>query len=89
MTKRISPLESSREIYLTRRILSNSETVGNFMFFETSSTGCRKTIFDVTKATNNMYSCYTSCMSREMMEMDGLNSVKCQKSRRRDIMSII
>ena len=28
MTKRTSPLESSREIYLPRRILSNSEIVG-------------------------------------------------------------
>ena len=28
MKKRISPLESSREIYLPRRISSNSETIG-------------------------------------------------------------
>ena len=28
------------------------------------------------------------CMSREMMEMDGLDSAKCQKSRRKDIMGI-
>ena len=50
------------------------------MFFETSSIGCRKMTFDVTKVTYNTYSCYTSCMSREMMEIDGLDSVKCQNS---------
>ena len=26
---------------------------------------------------------------REIMEMDGLNNVKCQKSRRRDMMRIL
>ena len=36
--------------------------------------------FDVTKVTYNMYSCYTSCMSREMMEMDGRDRAKCQNS---------
>ena len=72
MTKRISPLESSREIQLTRRISSNSETIGICTFFEALSIGCRKTIFDVIKFTYNMYSCDTCCMSREMMEMDGL-----------------
>ena len=55
------------------------------MFFEASSIGCRKTIFDVTKVTYNIYSCDTCCMSREMMEMDGLDNVKWQKSRGRDI----
>ena len=50
------------------------------MFFEASSIGCRKTTFDVTKFTYNMYSCYTSCMSREMMETDGRDSAKCQNS---------
>ena len=45
-----------------------------------------KTTCSVTKVTYNMYSC---CMSREMMEMDDLDSAKCQKSRRRDMMGII
>ena len=40
---------------------------------------------DVTKVTYNMYSCDTYSMSREMIEMDGLDSAKCQKSRIRDI----
>ena len=31
--KRITPLESSREIYLPRRISSNSEKVGIYTFF--------------------------------------------------------
>ena len=48
-----------------------------------------KTTCSVTKVTYNMYSCDTCCMSREMMEMDGLDSAKCQKSRRRDMMGII
>ena len=39
----------------------------------------------MTKVTHYMYSCDTCCMSREMMEIDGLDSAKCQKSRRRDI----
>ena len=43
---------------------------------------------DVTKVTYNMYSCDTYCMSREMVEMDGRNSAKCQKSKRRDMMGI-
>ena len=55
------------------------------MFFEAPGIGCRKTICDVTKVTYNMYSCDICCMIREMMEMDGLDSAKCQKSRRRDI----
>ena len=38
-------------------------------------------IFDVTKVTYNMYSCDISCMSREMMEMDGRNSAKYKKSK--------
>ena len=50
------------------------------MFFEASSIGCCKTTFDVIKVTYNMYSCYTSCMSREMMETDGRDSAKCQNS---------
>ena len=64
---------------------SNSETVGICKFFEALSIGCRKTIFDVKKITYNMCSCDISCMSREMMEMDGLDSAKWQKSRGRDI----
>ena len=59
------------------------------MFFEAPSIECRKTIFDVTTVTYNMYSYYTCCMSREMMEMDGQDSVKCRKSKLRDIMVII
>ena len=50
------------------------------MFFETWSNGYRKTTFEVTKVTYNMYSCDTRCMSREMMETDGRDSAKCQDS---------
>ena len=64
MTKRISPLESSREIYLARKILLNSETVGVDTFFEAPRFGCRKTIFDVTKVTYNNYLCAISGMSK-------------------------
>ena len=39
----------------------------------------------MTKVTYYMYSCDTYCKIREMMEMDGLDSAKCQKSIRRDI----
>ena len=42
----------------------------------------------MTKVTYYMYSCDTCCKIREMMEMDGLGSAKCQKSRRRDMMGI-
>ena len=42
-------------------------------------------IFDVTKVTYNMYSCAISCMSREMMEIDGRDSAKCKKSKLGDI----
>ena len=44
---------------------------------------------DVTKVTYNMYSCYTCCMSREMMEMNGRDGAKCQKSKLGDIDGII
>ena len=44
---------------------------------------------DVTKVTYNMYSCYTCFMGREMMEMDGRDSAKCQKSKRRDMDGIL
>ena len=89
MTKRIAPLESSREIYLARKISSNSETVGIYTFFETSRFGCRKTIFDVPKVTYNMYSCAISGMSREIMKMDGRNSAECQNWEKRDKIGII
>ena len=36
---------------------------------------------DVKKVTYNMYTCYTCCMRREMMVIDGRNSAKCQKSK--------
>ena len=38
----------------------------------------------MTKVTYYIYSCDTCCMSREG-EMDGLDCVKCQKSRKRDM----
>ena len=77
MVKRISPLESSREIQLARKISSNSETVGIYTFFEVSLFGCRKTNFDATKVTYNKYSCAISGMSREMMKMDCRDSAEC------------
>ena len=80
MMKWTSPLESSHEIYLPRRISSNFETVGICTFFEALSIGCRKTICDVTKVTYSMYSCDICYMSREMIEMDSQDSVKCQNS---------
>ena len=58
--------------------------IGICTFFETPSIGCRKTTCDVTKVTHYMYSYDTCCMSREMMEMDDLDSAKCQKPKRRD-----
>ena len=76
MMKWISPLESSHEIYLARRISSNSETVGIFTFFEASRFECCKTIFDAKKVTYNMYSCVISGMSREMMKIDGRDSAE-------------
>ena len=82
-------MESSREIELPRRISSNFEIVGICTFFEAPSIGCRKTTYDVTKVIYNMYSCDTCCMSREMMEMDDRDSVKCQKSKKGDISGII
>ena len=41
------------------------------------------------KVTHYIYSCDTCCKSREMMETDDLDSARCQKSRRRDMMGII
>ena len=55
------------------------------MFFEAHSIGCHKTTCDVTKVTYYMYSCDTCCMSREMMEMDGLECAKCQNPRFKDM----
>ena len=54
-----------------------------------SGVGCRETTCDVTKVTYYMYSCDTCCMSREMMEMDGRDSAKYQKSKLRDIIGIV
>ena len=51
------------------------------MFFKAPSIGYRKTKFNVTKVTYNIYSCDTCCMSREMMEMDGRESAMCQNPR--------
>ena len=48
------------------------------MFYEASRFGCRKTVFDATKVTYNMYSCAISGMSREMMKMNGRDSVEYQ-----------
>ena len=45
--------------------------------------------YDVTKDTYNMYSCDTCFMSREMMEMEGRDSAKCLKSKRKDMIDII
>ena len=63
---------------------SNSETAGICTFFEALGIRCRKATCDMTKVTYCIYSCDTCCMSREMMKMDGLDSAKCQKSKRRD-----
>ena len=41
------------------------------------------------KVTYNMYTCYTCCMSREMMEIEGRDSAKCRKSKSKDIYDII
>ena len=48
------------------------------MFFKASRFGCRKTNFGATKVTYNQYSCAISGMSREIMKMDGRDSVECQ-----------
>ena len=43
----------------------------------------------MTKVTDNIYSCDTCHKSREMMEMDDLDSAKCQKNPRlEDMMGI-
>ena len=43
----------------------------------------------MTKITYNMYSCDTCCMGRKMIETDGRDSAKCQKSKLRDIDDIM
>ena len=58
------------------------------MFYEASRFECRKTIFDATKVTYNTYSCAISGMSREMMKMDGRDSVECQNWEKKDIVGI-
>ena len=78
ITKRIIPLESSREIYLARKISLNFETVRVGTFYEASRFGCRKTISDTMKVTYNTYSCSISGMSREMMKMDDRGSAEYQ-----------
>ena len=77
MTKRTSPLESSRKIRLPCRISLNFETVEICTLFEAPGIGCRETTWDVTKVTYICTQCDTCCMSREMMEMDGRDSAKC------------
>ena len=42
----------------------------------------------MTKVTYYMFSYDTCSKIREMMEMDGLDSAKCQKSRKGDMMRI-
>ena len=59
------------------------------MFFEASSIGYCETTCEMKKVTYNMYSYDTSCMSREMMEMNGRDSAKCQKSKLRDMIGIM
>ena len=78
-------MESSREIYLARKISSNSETIGIYTFFETSRFGRRKTIFDATIVKYNTYSCAISGMSREMMKMDGRDSAEYQNWEKKGI----
>ena len=58
-------------------------------FFEASRFGYCKTIFDATKVTCNTYSCTISGMSREMVEMDGRDSAKCENWEKRDKIGII
>ena len=42
----------------------------------------------MTKVTYYMYSCGTYCMSRVIMEMDGLECAKYQNSEKGDMMGI-
>ena len=59
------------------------EIVGIYTFYEASRFGCRKTIFDATKVTYNLYSYAMSGMSREMRKMDGRGRAKCQNWRKK------
>ena len=43
----------------------------------------------MTKVTYYMYSCDTCYKIRVMMEMDGLDRVKCQKSKSKDTLGIM
>ena len=64
----------------------NSKIVGISRFLRHRVSGGVKRVresCDVTKVTYYMYSCDTCCMSRGMMEMDGLDSVKCQNSEKK------
>ena len=45
--------------------------------------------FDATKVTYSTYSCTISGMSREMMKMDGRDSVEYQFWKKRDVMVIM
>ena len=58
------------------------------MFFEASRLGYRKTIFDARKIVYNTYSCSISCMSREMMKIDGRDSAESQNWEKNDKMVI-
>ena len=89
MMKWIAQLESSREIWLARKISSNSEKVGVGMFFEPSRFGYRKTIFNAKKLTYNKYSCAISGMSSEMMKMDSRDNAEYQNLEKKDIVGII
>ena len=60
------------------KLISPSRHVGVGTFFEASRFGCRKTIFDATKVTDNTYSCAISGMSREIMKIDGRGSIEYQ-----------
>ena len=70
MIKRIAPLESSREIYLARKISLNSKTVRIYTFFEALRFGYRKMVFNATKVTYDTYSYAISGISREIIKMD-------------------
>ena len=89
MIKWLSPLDSSREIELARKILSNSETVEIYTFFEASRFGCRKKNFVAKKVTYNKYSYALSGMSSEMMKMNGRDSAECQNWEKKDMTVIL
>ena len=69
---------------ISRNLANTSNSKIANTFFEASSFGCRKTTCDVTKVTYNMYSCDMSYMSREMMEIEGRGSAKCQNSGKKE-----